>query len=332
MNNSKEFRFKGFNQITGFDTELSQDIDDWLFGHNPRIAENYIDNGFTLRLKIRLWFGKSESEDFCAFFSWPRWTFSGPHGMNNDVILFPVPSSRLTGGKTEGHNICNGINSNQIPVFISITQFSENKEEIPVDVFAISVGLSRFDSLFHGIGDALYFSPITGRFEFLSIIADRKLVSIGWGVAILDNESRYEEIKTRSKLLNRFSNNCRKSKGKLWADNANNALSRIRIRFTNEVISIAINQVIDFRIEILDMLIGPLYFFPNIGEGMISCYHNDMVSKEKDSQEKKQETDKGYEIPIPKKQDFFENLEKASEAEPKKSGTARRSRKDSKKK
>jgi hypothetical protein len=57
-----------------------------------------------------------------------------------------------------------------------------------------------------------------------------------------------------------------------------------------------------------------------------------MVSKEKDSQEKKQETDKGYEIPIPKKQDFFENLEKASEAEPKKSGTARRSRKDSKKK
>jgi hypothetical protein len=326
MTKSMEFRqFKVLDKATGIRAELLQDIDDWLFGQNPRIAEHYIDTGFSIRLKIRCRRSEKEFEDFCAFFSWPLRTFKS-YSIHSSVTLAPIPFRR-EGTKKHLTNLPQEMHFDQIPMFVGITQVSQDVEEVQLGTFAISVGLSLLDTEFCGVGDSLYYSPLTGLFEFLNGIANRELMHAGWGVPVLLHEGTNQKIEARTELDHNFAENDKESVGEFWAYKANDALSRIRIHLTDEAISIFLDQDTDFRIELLDMLIGPIVLGPDTSEGMLSCYHLNMDEKK---EENKQKTQKGYEIPIPSKNDFFKDLEKASESKKKPSRPVRRPKKKSK--
>lgn len=238
------------DQEDRFVPELSQDIDDWLFGNRPKIAKHYLDAGFSSHLHVRLRFPEGDTQDFCAFFSRPlealRWRDAG------DVYRVTLlPRVRLTASKYEFPSGYPDDYHRQKTMFVGIIHLTENTEEVLIDAFRLVVRLARLDQVSCGVGDALYASAPTGKFEILRRITDRELMSARAGLVVCDNELADEMIQARPQLVDDFPDDYREPSRRLWSDYAYDVLSRVIIGFTDSTVSVTVDKGVDFRIEII---------------------------------------------------------------------------------
>lgn len=255
-----EFADKFYDRSNRDVPKLIDTVDDWLFGDRPILFERYLNGWLHIHIHIRCRFAELDAEHFCAVLGGP----CGPLGIRATDNL----SVRLAGVNTElkdGH-----VRNDDYEQFMLVghVHVVQDPQRMPLETFAVVVGLQRLDDICCGGGDTAYFSPVTGLFKFLRPVADREFVPIAGGSAIYDNELGDKMVQGRPALVNDLSGNDGKPKRRLWADDAKNMLSCVVVWLTNDGVSVAVQKISDVTIEILDVLIDPLDLGPDTVEGM----------------------------------------------------------------
>lgn len=302
---------------------------------NPRLIERYVAGELEIHLSYvtfvgdkstRIYFDESVALFKYLEFSRLRSRFKDPLSASSRTI------------RIDNNSGFNASNSSpryyEKPVLVLNVESMEFPNGTPCPSL---VCLQSAEYLYGGTTKRLYFAPLKGRYELRSTIGDWETnILTGVQRVIEPHELASKQVEGRSQIVDSVSESSNKVVGdRLDAVDDQEILEGLRVFLLDKGIWLSIEECLARRFKIRDVLLGPFDFHPNADKRMISCYHNDMNTLQDNPTEKKQKTSKGYEIPIPKKGDFFENLEKATESDEKpakKSDSARCSRKDSKKK
>lgn len=218
----------------------------------------------------------------------------------------------------------------EFPVFVPVAEFSENGQPIRTRVAAaVIVGLQLADDCLGLGGNALYKSGISGRYFFIEggVVGEYRECGVAGGsIAGRDDELVGQMVERRSQVMEDFSDQDAKTNRHISiCMNLLRPLARLLVYCIDDTFSSVrrfVQEGLDFAVQVDDLLVGPLNLRPTAIERMVAHGRGPFVSEaimretqEQDDKAKTQETDEGYEIPVPERGAFYEALEKASEPE-----------------
>lgn len=257
-----EFRDKLRDCVNRDFFQLIETVDNWFAGKEAILLKRYLDGWLNVHLHIRCGRTKLNAKNFCAVFCGPSRPLRLGESDNANIRLSSI-NIECASAKRRGGN-----DDHKQFVFIGNVHIVKNTQLIPFKSFRVIVRLNRLDDVRCGLGEALYFSPLTGLFKFIGSVADRKFVPMVRRAIIGNDQFSNEMVQGGATLMDRFSSNDRKANRRIRAEYAKDMLSRISLRITNDSIDIAGKKSGNLIIEILDVLLGPLNFFPYSIEGM----------------------------------------------------------------
>lgn len=286
-----KLRNKSFNRSNGALSQFANTVDDGLFGHRPVLLERYLNNGLRFHLHFRLRLSEFDTQYFCAVLGGPSRPFRLREADKFQGSLALAAQSNGIDASIRNKN-------HEQSMFVGHIHAMQDPERVPIKTFRAMVRLKRFDNVCCDAGDALYFSPLTGFFKFIQCLTDWEFMPMVGRPIVRNHKLSNEVIQRGAILMNNLASNDRETKGRIWPDNAQDLLSRITIRLTNNAIDVAIKKSGNLIVEIIDMLVGPLNFCPNAVKG---------VGHGRDS-----EDSEGRRNTNPKRGAFFKNLKKAA--------------------
>jgi hypothetical protein len=163
-------------------------------------------------------------------------------------------------------------------VLVGVVQLSQQPERVSPDVNFVVVRLTPLDLGSCGIGDALYLSSLDGTLKYLRRVADWELESmfqLGIRRSTLSHHELIDQvIEARAELVDDLTGDNRETQWRVWPSYAQYGLSRIVIRLMDRAVEVLVlpQPVGNLRVEILDLLIGPLNLDPNTVEWMHDVY------------------------------------------------------------
>lgn len=267
------------NGTERFVPQVIDTVDNWLFGERPILLERYLDNRICVHCQFRLRLSEFDTEDLCAVFSGPGrpFRFREPDNLKCTIAL----ATKLN---AINPSICH--DDIEQPMFIGHIHTVQDPEGMPLNTFGVVVGLHRLDKGCGGIGDTLYFSPLTGFFKFGRLLTDREFMFMVGRPFVCDHQLGDHMIQGGPAVMDDFTSDDGKAKRRIGTDYTKEVLSRIVIRFSNDFISIAIQKSGNLDIEILDVLIGPSNLFPNPIQGVTHGGNSENVQGGRDSDPK----------------------------------------------
>jgi len=291
----------------------------------PFLAEMYRDGRLGVLAKF-ISHDRPNSE-ICAYFQ--------RHGLDERIdeghpcinfivnsLLFPQLLDVSNNGCLHG-----SYSDNQEPVFVSVVDSVQDSEGfIPSDIW-----LMPFQELDNLIPCQIHVSITEGCIKYIGTKYNRECDSV-FALTLGSQDSRQftsQIVETAPKVVSRVAND-EANLGR-WGFKRSELVQiaeSIGLLFEGGGIGFRTPILLDGAIELFDVFVGPVKFVDYLGESGGMCYHDGSMTKSKDSTQK---TPQGHEIPVPKREDFFSDLEKASEPEKKTSSPARRSKKKGKK-
>lgn len=196
-------------------------------------------------------------------------------------------------------------------MFVLFGEFMDSPEVGPLPT---RITFQPFDDFENSRPRLLYFSFFEDCFKMIGTISnwERKPDADAIvGGKTESNNSTKKMVERRTKVVNDVSYDDGKFRRRTSATLYDYFYdSGLMINLMAEGVRITVVKPLTSDIKLVDVLLGPFNFRPDTSEVGVRCYHNDIMSTKETT---KQKTFKGYEIPIPSKEDFFQDLEKATE-------------------
>ncbi len=191
--------------------------------------------------------------------------------------------------------------------------YGELVESPEIGPLPTRITFQPFDDFENSRPRLLYFSFFEESYKILGAISNweiRPALDAIIGGEAESNNSTEEMIERGAKVVNDVTYNNGKLRRRISATLYDYFYdSGLTIILKAENIRITVNKPLSSDIKLVDVLLGPFNFRPDTGEVGVRCYHSDTMSPKKPT---KQKTQKGFEIPVPSKNDFFDDLEKAA--------------------
>lgn len=256
----------------------------------PRLIERYADMGAQIHLHF-VWHGHGElHNEYCA-------RFERLHGY---------------AGQWEADD-----HGGKQPVFVDVVHLIEPSQEGVASTVASLARLHTCDECASTLAHSAYMSLKQG-FVVLGTLYPYRERDFGLGGAWIDanrlgrseDQLVHEHVERGATVMDNFTGQDAES----WRDvsdirNAISEIRRVRVCLSDNRVWATINEPFDFSVEVLDVLIGPLYPFPAMIERGFFARGGHVA--------KSQTTKQGVEIPVPKRGDFLANLKKAATPEKK---------------
>lgn len=261
MSGSRKLSTEEVNGPRDFVPEFLKSLDDGLVLERPKLLERYADNRLALHIHVRLiLLPELDSKDFCAVvggFRAHRWRRDA-----DDVKRSSIASD------LDGLNVDARQDDDEQSVFVSVVDGLNDPERVRLEVGVLLCRLQALNDGGCGRGDALYVSPITGSYEFVGRVTDRELVGTARCPTVGQHELRDEMVKRRTQLVNGLASDHCEPQRQVWANCLNNCLAGLVIMLGDSVIDIVSEKRSDLRVQILDVLVGPLNLGADAIEGM----------------------------------------------------------------
>jgi hypothetical protein len=163
---------------------------------------------------------------------------------------------------------CSAGYDQQQTMFVGVVEAVENRKRV-IFRSPCHIRLSILDNCLRSSGNAVYHSPLTGRFEFLNSSADGKPYSV-WGIgSSLESQGPDEMVQAGPKVMDDLtSNNGEFERNRNRTRSGEDVLRKIGIELTNDFVWVLPKESSNFGFERLDVLVGPINLRPTPIEWM----------------------------------------------------------------
>jgi len=238
----------------------------------PEFLKRYIKGEIALHLHVRMHAEvEPNAQDFCAIFCRPD--IPGPT-LGDALNEFCIGNLSWRGESERAWSADVDRDDNEQGVLVGIAKVVENHKgmvrRIGTPSCSFKIRLTPLNECLRRSGYALYYSPLSGRYEFLLTGADGKLhFEVGRRMPS-ENKRPNQMIEAGTQMVNNLSGEHREAQ---WdrsfrAESAKNVLSDLVIHLSRNAVIVGTREGGYFRSEAFDVLVGPLNLRPTPIEWM----------------------------------------------------------------
>jgi hypothetical protein len=225
-----------------------------------RFFERYLNGDVDICVKGRAWFCEADPRYFYAILR----KFSAPGYKVRDGGVWAYPQSRrlrLIGANANLLAHASGsCDDQEQAVFVADVEVVQDGEKIVLGT-RLDVWLGVTDQFLGGGADPPYVSAINSLYEFLRLPTNGELMVVEWPMPILSGERGDEMVEYGSQMVNNLASEHGEPQGNLHAATRfNHILSSLVLEVTDNAVLVSVvpNEGIYLRVEVADVLVGPL--------------------------------------------------------------------------